>query len=483
MRGWSIIGAVGLALLVLLGLAAPLPSIGNTAPLGAAVTRSSAGADAASITPAVNQFRADLGGQLNPNVAQTFATGRREINWDGVPDQFSAPNNLPPNFFNVNSLRGVIFSTPGGGLQVSSSIPGQERFANINSTYPNILQVFSAPRLFTALGSNVTEVTFFLPGTTTPATVSGFGSVFTDVDTAGSTTIEYFAPDGTSLGLFPVPPAPGNQTLSFLGVSFNAGERIARVRITSGNVAPGPNDNPPTADVVVMDDFIYGEPQPLPPVTATPTAQADLAITKTDTPDPVTAGQNITYTMVATNQGPAATAVTFTDTLPANTTFVSLNAPGTWSCTLPAVGATGTISCTTLSLAAGGSATFTLIVQVNPNTPNGTTITNTATVFSSTPDSNSANNSATTTTTVNPATPIRPPLIIPLAPPPPFLLPPPPPPVMPMQQPQMAPRPPTGPTLPEVPVIPEADSLILLGMGLAVAGALVGVRSLRRRKQ
>jgi hypothetical protein len=37
---------------------------------------------------------------------------------------------------------------------------------------------------------------------------------------------------------------------------------IARVRITTGNVAPGPDDAE-KRDIVMMDDFIYGEPQPL----------------------------------------------------------------------------------------------------------------------------------------------------------------------------------------------------------------------------
>jgi hypothetical protein len=37
--------------------------------------------------------------------------------------------------------------------------------------------------------------------------------------------------------------------------------RIARVLITSGNVSPGPDDDKKN-DIVVMDDFIYSEPQP-----------------------------------------------------------------------------------------------------------------------------------------------------------------------------------------------------------------------------
>jgi hypothetical protein len=46
-----------------------------------------------------------------------------------------------------------------------------------------------------------------------------------------------------------------------LGIVFDDA-RIARVRITAGNVAPGPDDGGEN-DVVMMDDFIYGEPQPL----------------------------------------------------------------------------------------------------------------------------------------------------------------------------------------------------------------------------
>ena len=64
-----------------------------------------------------------------------------------------------------------------------------------------------------------------------------------------------------SLGKFFVPAANGD--VSFLGVAFNAGEQVGRVRITSGNAALGPADAPPTTDVVVMDDFLYSEPKQL----------------------------------------------------------------------------------------------------------------------------------------------------------------------------------------------------------------------------
>src|SRR5947209_5562146 len=87
---------------------------------GAAIVTSASGSNAASIQAAVDAFRASLG-TLNPNVAGSFDTGRREINWDGVPDALSAPNALPANFFNVNSPRGVVFSTGGTGFEVSGN--------------------------------------------------------------------------------------------------------------------------------------------------------------------------------------------------------------------------------------------------------------------------------------------------------------------------------------------------------------------------
>jgi len=105
------------------------------------------------------------------------------------------------------------------------------RFGNINPVYPALFSAFSPQKLFTALNSTITENLFFVPSgtpgvnSTQPATVKGFGVVFTDVNVANSTKIEYFGVAGNLL--------------------FN---RILKV---------------PNLDVVSMDDFIYGEPQPL----------------------------------------------------------------------------------------------------------------------------------------------------------------------------------------------------------------------------
>ena len=192
-----------------------------------------------------------------------FGGVRREINWDGTPDVFSAPSNLPADFFNVNSPRGVVFSPPGWGSLVRATAGGAPvEFDNIDPTYSGTFGVFSAQRLFTTLGSNIVDVNFLVPGTATAALTRGFGAVFTDVDLANTTSITYFDANGASLGTWFAQALVGSQTFSFLGVSF-ADAIVGRVRIVSGNAALGAgvtDQNGLARDLVVMDDFIYGEP-------------------------------------------------------------------------------------------------------------------------------------------------------------------------------------------------------------------------------
>jgi uncharacterized repeat protein (TIGR01451 family) len=118
----------------------------------------------------------------------------------------------------------------------------------------------------------------------------------------------------------------------------------------------------------------------------TVSTSADVAITKTG-PSTVTAGVNVTYSITTTNNGPSdAQGVTTSDTLPGNTTQVSFvqNTGPTNGGPLPA----------------GGQQTFTLVLTVNANAPNGTMITNTANVATGTPDPTSADNTSTVTSTV-----------------------------------------------------------------------------------
>jgi hypothetical protein len=224
-----------------------------------------AGPDAASINAAVTSFRTALalGGANNAAAPGPFATGFRNINWDGAPDTVSAPNLMPGG--QVLS-RGITFSTPGTGLLMSAddSNPTNTavRFGDINPAYATEFQVFTAQRLFAAQGSTIIDCDFTVPGSpSTPATISGMGVVFCDVDEANRSQLEFFDVDGNSLGSWR--PAVANGGLSFLGVLFDGGERAARVRITCGNLAMGPaNLDSAGQDVVVTDDFMFSEPLP-----------------------------------------------------------------------------------------------------------------------------------------------------------------------------------------------------------------------------
>jgi hypothetical protein len=238
-----------------------------------------AGPTIASIQGTVDAFRAALGDPNNGNTPGPLTSGRREINWDGGGGVDATTDPVTP--FNVFlNTRGSQFTTPGTGLSQAPPSGGpQDGLAGLfhNPTYGTIFNAFSPLRLFTPVGSNLTDAWFFVPGSNggATATVRGFGAVFTDVDEPdGSgprqpgghpqearTRMEYFDGNGTLIFSGVVPASPGDGTLSFFGIVFDDA-RIARVRITTGNAAPGPDDDG-EYDIVMMDDFLYSEPQPL----------------------------------------------------------------------------------------------------------------------------------------------------------------------------------------------------------------------------
>jgi uncharacterized repeat protein (TIGR01451 family) len=126
--------------------------------------------------------------------------------------------------------------------------------------------------------------------------------------------------------------------------------------------------------------------------------QADLSVTKTDSPDPVAARGQLTYTVTVRNDGPAvATGVTVVDTLP-EVAFVSAT-PTHGSCARAGKGKTdGVLTCDLGTLGLAQTATVTIVVSP---TREGT-ITNTATVRANEPDADRTDNTATESTTVLP---------------------------------------------------------------------------------
>jgi hypothetical protein len=227
-----------------------------------------------SIQSTVDAFRAALGNPNNANAAGQ-ASGRREINWDGGTATDGTSAVTPFTVF--QNTRGFTATTPGSGLTQTPIVGGtvdiaplvggiQGSLSALNATYGATFSTFSPNRLFVPLDSTITDGFFSVPGTggTAPATVAGFGVVFTDVDLPTSTSLQFFDSQGNSIGTrFALPATVPNGGLSFLGVIFSSGERIARVRITSGNTALGPTDGG-TIDVVAMDDFLYSEPRAVP---------------------------------------------------------------------------------------------------------------------------------------------------------------------------------------------------------------------------
>ena len=154
------------------------------------------------------------------------------------------------------------------------------------------------------------------------------------------------------------------------------------------------------ASTVVNKAAVFGDQAELTPAdnqasaTTNVTKSANLSIVKVDMTDPVIAGEVLTYQIKVSNAGPSeAENVVVTDNVPANTTFVGASP----ECSLGG----STVTCQLGTVAAGATENVFISVRVNQNTPNGTTITNTATVGSTTPDPNSANNSSTATTTAN----------------------------------------------------------------------------------
>lgn len=131
------------------------------------------------------------------------------------------------------------------------------------------------------------------------------------------------------------------------------------------------------------------------------TPQIDLALTVTDSPDPVAPNGNITYTVPVKNNGPdAATNVNFSLYNNGSLRFQSVNVPSGWTCSAPAVGSTPTFNCSTPSLASGVTSNFTIVVNADQTIIgiNDTTVQTAFSVGGTGNDTNTSNDSETETT-------------------------------------------------------------------------------------
>lgn len=280
-----------------------------------------------------------------------------------VSSSASDPNSTN-NTATVNTIVGV---TAGADLSVSNAAAPNPVIANNNITYTQVVTNTGAVAATTATFNEATPANTTFVSITPPAgwNCAGFPPQCTNPSVAagssGTFTVVYKVNAGTASGTI----ISDTVTVGATNDTFAA-------------------DNSATATDVVAT-----------------AAQADLALATAASPFAVIAGNNITYTQTVTNNGPAtATAVSFTEATPANTTFQSVSPPVGWSCTTPPVGGTGNVNCTDPSLAPGASANIIVVVNVGPAIAVAT-ITANSSVTATTSDPIAANNSTTVVTGVN----------------------------------------------------------------------------------
>ncbi len=222
-------------------------------------------------TTSFAEFRTAIGGADNSLTPTAQASGRREINWDAVRLDGADFNNNTTVIV-ANKITGIPvnrFQARGARFDQVLAV-ANDGFVGANANAANQFPAFSTANTFASFNSNKYEVQFVLasaPATTpVPASTRGFGAIFLDVEQPNTSSIEYFN-GAVSLGKFFVPVGASGQA-QFLGVLFSS-PVVTKVVVTTGTnqvfnfsnstVTAGGSESDAT-DLVILDDFIYGEP-------------------------------------------------------------------------------------------------------------------------------------------------------------------------------------------------------------------------------
>jgi hypothetical protein len=264
---------------LLLALAGTAFTVVLTAPgaLAGTLVFKGVGADA---TTAFNDFKTAIGGQNN-GAQGPQSSGFRTINWDGVRLDGTDvnPNTvvidpgttvaIPENRFRA---QGALYAEPyavsgDGFVSVNPDVAGQFPAFSPNNTFVMFDEESGK------FDDRFIEQSFTLPGTDTPAATRGFGAIFTDVELANTSSIEYFS-GSKSLGKYYVDPSATSGDTQFLGVLFDD-SIVTDVTLTVGTNAIfsfdgtsfqsfGPEDLANGIDLAVTDDFAFAEPTKVP---------------------------------------------------------------------------------------------------------------------------------------------------------------------------------------------------------------------------
>ncbi len=311
-------------------------------PAGASVTYTVSATISASATGTLSNTATVSSAVSDPNPANNSATDSDAL--------------MPQADLSITKTDGVTTVAPGGSvtytITASNAGPSNAPGTTVADTLPAALTGVS----WTCVGAG--------GGT---CTASGSGNISDTINVPAGGSITY------------------TLTATVSGAATGTVSNTAIVTAAGGITDPTPGNNSATDTDTV-----------------TAPATADVFVTMTDTPDPVSAGANLTYAITMGNSGPGtASSAQWSSTLPAGTTFVSLNSVAGWTCSTPAVGAGGTVVCNVAALASASSGSFTLVARVASTTPGATVLTNVVNASSATSDPTPGNNSATTTTTVS----------------------------------------------------------------------------------
>jgi len=231
------------------------------------------GTGTAGATTSLNSFRTAIGGVNNGTAPPPHATGRREINWDGV-----ALNNTDfggnVTVIDNNKTVGIAvnrFQARGALFEEVYAVSG-DGFASVNPGTAGQFPAFSPTKTFAMFNDTSIGMSFVFASNPATAPIQagtrGFGAIFLDVETANTSSIEYFN-GSTSLGKFFVP-VGGSTEPEFLGVLFDS-PIVTSVELTVGTdvlfsfngstFTPGGSEDLRNGhDFAVVDDFIFAEP-------------------------------------------------------------------------------------------------------------------------------------------------------------------------------------------------------------------------------
>ncbi|MEA2570292.1 MAG: hypothetical protein QOI24_2293 [Acidobacteriota bacterium] len=269
----------------------------------------------------------------------------------------------------------------------------------VTSAYADMAVVISAPARVVA-NTNIA----YTQTVTNYGGATAVNPTFTE-NTPPNTTFVSIAPQPGWTCITPAPGGTGAITCSAANLAAGASVSIGMVvKVNAGTVATTVITETATVSTTTPDSNSSNNISSA-STTVVAAGSADLATTITALNDPVGPGETVTFVETVTNNGVTSTNASFTQTVPANTTFVSMTVPAGWTCVLPAVGAAaGTaIPCTTTALlTTGTTSTFSPVFQSIVGTAPGTTISQTCNIATTggIVDSIAANNSATDTALV-----------------------------------------------------------------------------------